>query len=110
MNGQQLTETEIESEATRETLNLETAKIAWKDLEVHFASGNVINVSPELDLIDVAMVITKDESEQLKAWTDQRLIDSVTDQQAKIFHDTQATVWAVVIKPWILVQPINNIK
>ena len=104
MNGQQLTETEIEREVTRETLNLETARISWKELEVYYASGNVISVSPELDLIDVALVITNDNSEQLKAWTTQGLIDSVTDEQAQTFHETNATVWAVVIKPWILVQ------
>ncbi len=104
MNEQQVTETEIESEATRETLNLETARISWKELEVYYAAGNVISVSPELDLIDVAIVITKDNAEQLKEWTEQGLIDSITDKQAKQYADTQATVWAVVIKPWILIQ------
>lgn len=97
-----------DQEVSRETINLETAKIAWKDLEVFYAGGNVISVSPELDLIDVALVITNDDAEQLKEWTVQGLIDSVTDDQAKILHETQATVWAVVIKPWILVQATNH--
>jgi len=96
-----------DQEASRETINLETAKIAWKDLEIYYAGGNVISVSPELDLIDVALVITNDNTEQLKEWTTQGLIDSVTDEQAKQYANTQATVWAVVIKPWILIQPIN---
>ncbi len=104
----QITQEEEVPEVTRETLNLETAKIAWKDLEVHFASGNVISVSPELDLIDVALVITKDDSTQLKEWTEHGLIDSVTDEQAKTFHETKATVWAVVIKPWILIQSATS--
>ena len=102
MDEEQTVESEVE--ATRETFNLETAKIAWKDLEVHYAAGNVISVSPKLDLIDVALVITNDNSEQLKAWTTQGLIDNVTDDQAKTFHETKTTVWAVVIKPWILIQ------
>jgi len=96
-----------DQEASRETINLETAKIAWKDLEIYYAGGNVISVSPELDLIDVALVITNDNTEQLKEWTTQGLIDSVTDEQAKQYANTQATVWAVVIKPWILIQTIN---
>ena len=93
-----------DQEVSRETINLETARISWKELEVYYAGGNVISVSHELDLIDVALVITNDDSGQLKAWTTQGLIDSVTDKQAKTFHDTKATVWAIVIKPWILVQ------
>jgi len=107
MTDQELKQVEEELVSTRESINLETAKIAWKDLEVHFASGNIINVSQELDLIDVALVITNDDSEQLKTWTEQGMIDAVTSEQAKEYADTQATVWAVVIKPWILIQPIN---
>ncbi len=101
----QLTDQFEESEdVTKESINLETAKIAWKNLEVYFSAGNVILVSPELDLIDVALVITNDDSQQLKAWTEQGLVDAVTAEQAKTFHETKATVWAVVIKPWILIQ------
>lgn len=96
--------TNQEQEINRETINFETAKISWKELEVYYASGNVISVSPELDLIDVALVITKDNATQLKAWMDNGQIDSVTDTQAKEFANTAATVWAVVIKPWILIQ------
>jgi hypothetical protein len=51
---------------------------------------------------------TKDNSEQLKEWTTQELIDSVTDEQAKTFHETKTTLWAVVIKPWILIQATNQ--
>ena len=76
-----------DQEVTREAINLETATISWKELEVYYAGGNVISVSPELDLIDVALVITNDDSEQLKTWTTQKLIDSVTDEQAK--HSTK---------------------
>ena len=109
MNDQVTDQFETAEDVTKESINLETAKIAWKDLEVYYAGGNVISVSPELDLIDVALVITNDDSEQLKAWTDQGLIDAVTDDQAKNFVDTQATIWAVVIKPWILIQATNDI-
>ena len=90
----------------RETINLETARISWKELEVYYASGNVISVSPDLDLIDLALVITEDNSQQLKAWTSKGMIDAVTDNQAKEYADTEATVWAVVIKPWILIQSV----
>ncbi len=102
MDEQKTIESEVE--ATRKTINLETARISWKELEAYYAGGNVISVSPEIDLIDVAMVITKDNSEQLKDCMDKGMIDAVTDEQAKEYADTKASVWAVVIKPWILIQ------
>ncbi len=108
MNDQLTDQFEVSAVATKESINLETAKIAWKDLEVYFAGGNVISVSPELDLTEVALQITEDNSGQLKDWMTNAMIDVVTDNQAKDYTDTDATVWAVVIKPWILIQSAKN--
>lgn len=98
-----------DQEITRETINLETARINWKELEVYYAADNVIYVSAELDLTEVALQIIKDNAKSLKNWMTKSKIDVVTDDQAKIFHDTEASVWAVVIKPWILIQSNNGI-
>ena len=51
---------------------------------------------------------TKDNAKSLKDWMTKGKIDVVTDDQAKECHDTEATVWAVVIKPWILIQSDNK--
>ncbi len=63
-----------------------------------------LNDRQKLLSVETALQIIEDNSEQLKAWTEQGLIDTVTDEQAKKYADTQASVWAVVIKPWILIQ------
>lgn len=104
MNDQATDQLEVPEVTTKESINLETAKIAWKDLEVYFAGGNVISVSSELDLTEVALQITKDDATSLKDWMSKGMIDVVTDDQAKNYADTEASVWAVVIKPWILIQ------
>ena len=85
-------------------INLETAQIPWQDLQRFFAGGKAIAVSPSLDLTEVARVIAQDQSAQLKQWMDASLVDSVTDKQAQIWYEQNAMVWAVVIKPWVLVQ------
>ena len=108
MNDQVTDQFEEQELVTKKSINLETAKIAWKDLEVYFAGGNVIAVSPELDLTEIALQITEDNSEQLKDWMDKGMIDAVTDEQAKEYADTVASVWAVVIKPWILIQATKH--
>lgn len=89
-------------------INLETAKISWQELERFFAAGSVINVEPQLTLIDVAYALSQDDTEQFKAWMAEGLVDHVSDQQAIQWHENNAVVWSVVVKPWILVQDIHE--
>lgn len=87
-------------------INLETAQIHWHELQRFFASGNAIAVDPSLDLTHVAAQIVADNAAQIKEWMDAGLVDVVKDVQAQIWYEKNALVWAVVIKPWVLVQPI----
>lgn len=86
------------------TLNQETAKIRWHDLQRFFASGNAIAVDTSLDLTYVAAQIVADNAAQIKIWMDEQLVDVVKDKQAQAWYQQDAIVWALVIKPWVLVQ------
>lgn len=88
----------------REKVNLETSQIAWKELQRFFANGSAVYVSPELDLVDVAYQFSLDNKDQVGAWMQNNQVALVTDQQALAWFESDATVWAVVVKPWILVQ------
>ena len=85
-------------------LVLETAQIHWHELQRFFASGNAIAVDDSLDLIYVATEITKDNATQIKLWMDAGLVDVVKDAQAQLWYEQNAIVWALVVKPWVLVQ------
>ena len=85
-------------------LNLETAPMAWKDLERFFSSGALISVSRELDLVDVAVRIANDDTQTVAKWLDGGSVAKVSDTQAQAWHDADMTLWTVVVKPWILVQ------
>ena len=85
-------------------LALETAQIHWSELQRFFASGNAIVVDDSLDLIYVATEITKDNAVQIKAWMDAGLVDAVKDAQAQEWYEQNTLVWALVVKPWVLVQ------
>jgi hypothetical protein len=87
-------------------LNLETAQIHWRELQRFFASGNAIAVDTNLDLTHVAAQIAADNAAQIKTWMDAGLVDAVKDSQALQWYEADALVWALVIKPWVLVQPI----
>lgn len=87
-------------------INQETSKMAWTELLPFFAKGMAIYVSHNLDLIKVAYALSKDDKAQLEAWMKEGLVSNVSDDQATAWHESNVVVWATVIKPWLLVQPI----
>ncbi len=88
----------------RATLNLETSQMSWKELLRHFAAGTVIFVSDDLDLIDVAARISNDDTTSVRQWMAEKRVAKVSDMQAAAWLESDAMLWAVVVKPWILVQ------
>ncbi len=92
------------ADITKEKVNLETSKIAWKELQRFFASGTAVFVAATLDLVDVAYQFSIDNKDQVAQWLQSNQIALVSDQQALEWLETDAEVWAVVVKPWILVQ------
>jgi hypothetical protein len=86
----------------------ETAKISWKELQFFFAAGKAIYVSTELDLVNVATQIKNDNKNVVEKWMQSNLVMPVPDDKAKKWYEEDITVWAVVIKPWVLVQQIKN--
>lgn len=91
-------------EIYRAKVNLETSRIAWKELQRFFASGVAIFVSDELDMVEVALQISKDDQAQVAHWLDAGQLGKVTDEQALAWFEADAEVWAVVVSPYVLVQ------
>jgi len=87
-------------------INRETSKISWSELLPFFAKGMAIYVSHNLDLIKVAHALSEDDKAQLEKWMVEGLVANVSDEQASAWHESNVVVWASVIKPWLLVQPI----
>lgn len=85
-------------------VNLETSLIPWSELQRYFAAGLVIAVSKELDLVEVAYQFSLDNKTAVENWLQSGLLGHVSDQQAGSWFDNNAELWAVVVKPWILVQ------
>jgi hypothetical protein len=86
-------------------INHETARIKWGELERHFAQGAVVYVSEELDLINVALCIAHDDKDSVSAWMAEGKIAKVSDVQATSWSAGDASLWATVVSPYVLVQP-----
>ena len=69
-----------------------------------FAAGKVIYIADELDLVDVAFQMSRDNADQIKFWMKASKLSQVTDEQAKQWQENGASLWAVVVRPWVLVQ------
>ncbi len=85
-------------------INSETARMPWAELEKHFAQGSVVFVSPDLDLIDVAVRISHDDKDSIASWMGAGKIGKVTDEQAQAWTEGQVALWTCVVHPFILVQ------
>jgi hypothetical protein len=86
-------------------INSETARVRWSELERHFAHGAVVWVSPELDLVEVALRIAHDDKEGIARWMGEGRVAKVSDVQAQSWQAADAVLWASVVSPFVLVQP-----
>ncbi len=96
-----------QEEIYRTKVNLETARIAWRELQRYFASGAAIYVSPDLDLVEVAYQVSADNKAQVEQWMQAGQVTRVTDEQALKWYEADSDMWAVVVSPYVLVQPVQ---
>jgi hypothetical protein len=105
MNSLDKPETDAQ-EIFRAKVNLETSRMAWKELQRFFASGVAVAVDAELDLVEVAYQFSKDNKAQVERWLVIGKVGKVSDQQAAAWVEADAELWAVVVSPWVLVQVV----
>ncbi len=99
---------ELNAEELRQTLNIESGKLNWEELQLHFARGAVVTISPELDLIEVSAKFVNDDKPAIEAWMNATQIARATDADAKRWLKNKTDFWAVVVPPWVLVQEITD--
>lgn len=90
----------------RAKLEGETSKIAWRELQRFFANGTAIYVAPALDLVEVAAEMSSNNETQISAWQDNGELGQISDALALEWYEANALMWSVVVRPWVLVQPI----
>jgi hypothetical protein len=112
MNHHHITDIAMEQDNNTELktrLNQETSKLRWNELQRHYAGGNVVVVDEALDLIAVAVAIARDDTEAVKKWMADGRLARVSDIQAAAWLQVDLEMWAVVVKPWVLVQRVERV-
>ena len=90
----------------RAKLEGETAKMPWRELQHFFANGTAIYVAPALDLVEVAAQMSVNNESQVEAWQAKGELGQISDALALEWYEANALMWSVVVRPWVLVQPI----
>jgi len=97
----------LDDAALRARLEAETGMLTWPELERHFARGVVIRVGGGLDLVDVAAAMARDDAMRVADWLHSGAITRASNEDARAWHDGQTTLRAVVVAPWVVVQPMS---
>lgn len=82
----------------------QTARIQWHELQTYYARGAVVRVSSELDLVEVAVQLGLDNTEQFQQWITSGAVAAVKESEALAWYEANQELWAVVAAPWVLVQ------
>ena len=97
-----------ETEDLIASLNRQTAKIPWLELQKFYAAGAVVAVSEQGDLIAIAAEFSRDNKAAVGKWLADGTIVKVGDELAAQWLQQQPLVWAVVVAPWVLVQRVRD--
>lgn len=89
------------------TLNAQTGKMAWPELERHFARGIVIKLSAGIDLIKAAAAVVMDDTESVSHWMKSSDLVHASVQDAVDWTSRQPEFRAVVAAPWVIIQEIE---
>lgn len=92
------------SQETLTKLNRETSTIAWRELQAFYQQGDVLVAAPGLDLVAAAAAMVEDDTVSVAHWLKDGELVKASAAQNAVWLESDATVWAVVVAPWVLVQ------
>lgn len=88
----------------RREFHSQIARIPWRELQTFYAHGDVVRVDAALDLVEVAVQLGLDNSGRFEQWIAAGQVGPVSDDEALAWYEADAHLWAVVARPWVLVQ------
>ncbi|MET1253837.1 DUF2288 family protein [Aliikangiella maris] len=91
-------------------LNLETAKLKWKELELFFAKGNLLVVSTRRDLIEVAAQIAENKKDEIETLILNKDIEFAGPQWVKTNCQNNPDLWTVVVAPYVVCQLTKTVN
>ena len=88
-------------------LNLETGMISWKELEVFFAKGILLQLDKGVDLVETAKQMADDDSESIEPLVKQEKLKYPDIEWVKANCQPSTQLWCVVVAPYVICQLID---
>ncbi|PWK49234.1 DUF2288 family protein [Pleionea mediterranea] len=91
-------------ESVTDKLNLETAVVAWAEIERFFAKGQLYIVEQQQDLISTAARVSNDDKSFIEQQLNNKQLFLPTIDWVKQNCQTDTPFWAVVVAPFVFAQ------
>lgn len=85
----------------------EIDQLPWSALVRHFAFGRVYVVRKALPFLDAALILHRDNANELKDAMAKDSFGVPTAEEAKAWHDADQKFHVLVISPFVLIQAID---
>jgi hypothetical protein len=108
MNDSEYNQDSLSEQELRDKIKNEIAPVPWQDLQVVYARGIVILASRQLDLVEITFEISKNNTELVNQWMDEGMLSVVQDEQALKWFENKTELLTSIIKPWVLIQEIQQ--
>lgn len=97
-----------DSTSDGEKIKKYTGDVEWTYLEPHYKAGNIVSISSELNLVDVAQAFSQDNKAQVQAWLKSEAIIQPTATHAAKWEEKQSIFNATIVRPFILIQEVQH--
>lgn len=96
--------TENAPESVTDKLNLETAVVAWAEIERFFAKGQLYIVEQQQDLITTAAKVSNDDKAFIEQQLNNKQLFLPSIEWVKENCQSDTSFWAVVVAPFVFAQ------
>ncbi|NLT72507.1 MAG: DUF2288 domain-containing protein [Verrucomicrobiaceae bacterium] len=90
-----------------EKLEKYTGEVTWDYLRPHFTSGALLYVDPALSLTEVGHAFANDDAEQVREWRKTGDLVTPSAPHAAYWEESKARFRALVVSPFVLIQPLD---
>ncbi len=88
-------------------LQNEIGTVGWSLLKPHAERGVLLIIHSQLDLLEVAVQIAEDQTEQVRSWLDDGKITRPSSSRMKEWETKNSIFTCVIVHPFILVQLLS---
>jgi hypothetical protein len=83
------------------------AEVCWGDLREHLQRDTIITLAAELDLVEAATAVARDDSEKITAWIAAGQLGKPTVEEVTAWEKEMDKPFRVlIVQPYILVQAV----